>query len=709
MLAVVIFMATLISLKTLPSLEQVATTASQPLLLDRYRQPLYYQVRRDWNVYDQAPLHNIPPLLQQAFIFSEDKRFYSHHGVDWQAKLHAMWEDLRAMHIIRGASSITEQVVRIVHTRPRTIWSKWIEAIEAYFLEIKETKLNILEFYLNQVPYANEHRGIVQASRYYFNRDIDTLSPKEMLALVVMARAPSAYDLFHNYKGCESRILQLNDRLYSEGVISEAVYQQIKTSSLQPTKTPLEMDTYHFAHFVWSHIDNGTQRLTTTLDSNLQLTVKKMLDKRIEQLAGKNVHNGAVLVVDHQTNEILAWAVAGDIKQETNGSFVDALLTPRQPGSTLKPFIYTLALEKGWTAATIIKDEPLQTVVGNGLHSYKNYSRVFYGDLTVRESLANSLNIPAVKALDYVGINTALDTLHRLGIKDLARNPSVYGVGLALGNGEVSLYELVQAYTALANKGIYRPLRFKLDEYTPRGEAVFSPEVTSIVSSIISDNISRQLEFGDGNSLFFAVDTAAKTGTSTDYRDAWIVAYNYRYMVGIWMGNLDREPMSDVTGSTGPALLAHSIFTELNRNQETKALYVSPKLSQRRVCVAMPYENSCVYRDEWFVPGTEPVESSKLQKPKLNVLPIQIQKPSDDLDMAIDPRIPDQLEAFEFSLNQHEKIKKVDWYVDGVLIASTDTEKYLWSMVRGKHVVKADVLLNDGDQRETPTVNFTVK
>ena len=370
----------------------------------------------------------------------------------------------------------------------------------------------------------------------------------------------------------------------------------------------------------------------------------------------------------------------------------------------------TKALEKGWTAATIVRDEPLQTAVGQGLHSYRNYSRLFYGDLTVREALANSLNIPAVKALDYIGASSAIDLLRRIGMDDLSKNPSIYGDGLALGNGEISLFELVQAYAVLADRGIYLPLQFRpSSERIGQREQVFSAEAISIISNILSDNNARQLEFGAGNSLAFSVDTATKTGTSTDHCDAWIVAYNYRYVVGIWMGNLDRKPMKDITGSTGPALLAHAIFSELNRDKEPQPLYLSPKLAKQKVCTAMANQKSCLFRDEWFVPGTEPNTPQELQHSKMTVLPMVIQKPSEGLNLAMDPRIPDNLEAFEFALNQEKNIRLVEWYLDGELMATTDQTKYLWPLVRGTHRLRAQITTLDQKSLSTSLVAFHVK
>lgn len=695
------------ALQALPSLSTVAVVSNMPQLLDRHGNLLDTTIERGWNTHDQVDLHQIPDILQKAFVLSEDKRFHSHHGVDWWARWHALWQTLLARANVRGASTITEQVVRMVHPRKRTLWSKWLEGLEAGVLDQQESKWNILEFYLNQLPYGAERRGLLQAARYYFDRDLDTLSLKEMLALVVLARAPSVYAAERNAPRLEKRILQLASRLEVDGLITPQEYHLCQTQLLQMTKSTPISSVFHFAQQVWKNTPTGTTRVHTTLDGALQQTTTQLLNERLAQLADKNVQNGSVLVVDHQQHEILAWAVSGDIARRSPGAFIDSVITPRQPGSTLKPFVYALALEKGWTAATQLKDAPLDTAVGHGLHSYRNFSRVFYGDITLREALANSLNIPAVKALEFVGMGPALERMQRLGMQELSKNPAIYGEGLALGNGEISLFELVQAYTALADRGNYQPLRFLLSDKTVQGDSVFSAEISSIISNILADAPARQLEFGGGSSLSFPVETAAKTGTSTDNRDAWIVAYNHRYLVGIWMGNLNRQPMRDVTGSNGPALLAHSIFSVLNRDSDTKPLYLSSTLIKSPVCQFNDKTHECSFRDEWFVPGTEPVTTPAVTAKTPLVL--KIGKPSDGLMLAMDPRVPDTLEAFEFSLNQPDAVESVTWVLDGQVIAQTATGKYSWTLVRGEHLLYAKYLNGDSKTLFTDTVAYTVK
>src|SRR5581483_5485643 len=315
-------------------------------------------------------------------------------------------------------------------------------------------------------------------------------------------------------------------------------------------------------------------------DPYLQGATQQILDTALTSLSKRKVHDGGVLIVDHARNEILAWVVGhvrGKEESTDPGMGYDTIITPRQPGSTMKPLLYATAIEKGWTAATLINDDELSEAVGGGQHTFHNYSHIHYGLIRLREALGNSLNIPAVRTLKFVGTASFLERLHELGLTSLQQHPDFYGDGLALGNGEVTLYEMAQAYTVLARHGSFVPLTFVPRESSAQSSrAVFSPEVTSLIANILSDPDARSLEFGGG--LQFPVETAVKTGTSSDYRDAWAIGFDYAHTVAVWMGNLNDTPMDGVTGSVGPAMVLRSVFAQLNRNQDTRGLWLSPKL-----------------------------------------------------------------------------------------------------------------------------------
>ncbi len=694
---------------------------------DRNGQPLSVTYQNNWNYHDYALLHEIPKLLQQAFIVTEDKRFYEHGGVDWPARFHAFFQNILAFRGVRGASTITEQVIRILHPRPRTIWSRWVEGFEAANLEKKFSKDKILEFYLNQVPYAAQRRGVVQAARYYFDRDLDTLSTGEMLALAVIVRAPARLDLKLGAERAKGRVLQIAKRLLEAGMISHAELESVNRDDLILNRPATQAQASHFVYYMYNrgisphHFRGG--KLLTTIDSSLQSKVQSIIDNRLKDLQPRRVTNGAVLVVDHERGEVLAWVNSGDFSPDIPGSQIDAIITPRQPGSALKPFLYGLALETGWTAATLIDDSPLVGQVGQGQHFFHNYSHQNYGLLRLRDCLGNSLNIPAVKTIQFVGYKKFLQRLHLLGFNSLKQDAGFYGDGLALGNGEVTLFELVQAYTALARRGAFRPLSLVMDDESAPERKAYTQEVASVITDILSDPKARALEFGNDNLLGFPMHTAVKTGTSTDYCDAWAIGFSHRYVVGVWMGNLDRRPMQGITGSIGPALALRSVFAELNRDEEGSALYLSPHLASVEICqlTGKLATADCPSLHEWFISGHLPADkcamhSGQTGKDLMTAAEIRnavrLEQPTPGLMLAMDPRIPDDVEAFPLQLPRRLPVEKIQWIVDGIIVGTTteNIHRFLWPLVRGQHIAQARVWIpGKTEPMETPPVDFIVK
>lgn len=713
--AAALAVATRLSMREFPDdLRSLAGTAVKSRLLARDGTPLSYTLENSWNTTDVAPLAEIPTLLQTAFIVAEDQHFYEQQGVDWPARFAALWLDVREGAAIRGASTITEQVVRMIHPRPRTPWSRWIEGFEARRLDARLSKAQILEFYLNQVPYAERRRGVRQAARLYFGRGLDTLSIGEQLALAVLVRSPAGMDLRRNAPRARRAIDQLADRMQQRGELTLAQHDQVRREPWVLDDPPGPLDASYFVSRVLTMSSTGpvTPQVRTSLDPHVQTTTQDILDRALTDLAKRHVHDGAVLVIDHRRNEILSWVVgrsrATASASETAAGGYDTVLTPRQPGSTMKPLLYALALERGWTAATLIDDAELSESVGNGQHTFQNYSRRHYGLLRLREALGNSLNIPAVKTLKFVGEDAFMERLHALGITSLTQHPEFYGDGLALGNGEVSLLEMAQAYTVLARQGRYEPLTLLAEDPAPRPETrVFTPAVASLIGNILADPDARMLEFGRG--LQFPVETAIKTGTSTDYRDAWAIAFDYRHTIAVWMGNLDGSAMDGVTGAVGPAMVLRSLFSELNRNQDTQPLPLSRDLVLAKICRRDGHlaDADCESTTEWFVPGTLPPArgpSSVAVAPQYRLL-----QPTAGLHVAHDPRIPAEFEALPMRIAAVPGLRHVDWYVDGKLAASTMDARFAWPLRRGTHSVQAQIWTDSaGGAHGTEDIRFYV-
>jgi penicillin-binding protein 1C len=758
--------ATFSAMRPLPdSLTRLTQGQVYADILDRHGYLLALS-RQNRFSYKTVPLWKIPEPLIAAFVLAEDKRFYRHRGVDWPARAGACWTNLKAWRVVRGASTITEQCVRILHPRARTFFNRWIETLEAYQLEHRFSKDEILEFYINQVPFSHQCRGISEAAEFYFDRTLDTLSTQEMLSLAVMVRAPSFLSPTEQKpqgnEALNKRVELLAARMKSKGLLAENELSRLGRLDLREAKVPIEAS--HFVRYIkndFSEQYRSSPRLITTLDANLQRKLDQILKEALKHLKNKKVGSGAILVLDHQTDEILAWVNGSDFFSPEQGSQIDAVLTLRQPGSALKPFLYSLALDHGYTAASIIPDIPLLQPVGHGLHNFKNYSTQYYGPMRLRCALGNSLNVPAVRTAQALGVTLFRDTLRQLGFQSLGQDAEHYGEGLALGNGEVSLYELVRAYGVLARSGVYREPKVFLAENRPGSEKrIFSSESSSLIGHMLSDPSARLLEFGGSGLFDLPVQTAVKTGTSTDYRDAWAVGFNYKYVVGVWMGNLDYTPMVDITGSRGPALVLRSVLHELTKDQETQPLYFDRSLVPARICalsgklasadcpqVVMEYfriqevpKQVCPwhkkvgqalvtrlplqYQDwlktdegrQWFAEAyvlSEDRSGVPDQKSsKKAVIPVRMIQPVEDLDIALDPRIPDALERFPLVIESSHPVAQIEWFLDGQLLGVTgpDTNRYLWQPQRGRHSAYAKVLLKQTNSTyQTPKVPFWVK
>jgi len=629
-----------------------------------------------------------------------------------------MSQRIRINYNSRGASTITEQVVRMIHPRPRSFWSKWVEGLEAMRLEMSLNKATILEFYLNQIPYASNRRGVVQAARYYFNRDINTLNTKEMLALVVLVRAPSKFDLFQGKIKIEESISSLAKSMLSSKLLDQDSVNNLVNYELALETTTPPIEAFHFVDYVRKvsghEFGRSHSKIITTLDGNLQQFVSDLLENRVKALSPRGISSASALVIDHKTGEVLAWASVGIGCKEENhqisGCKIDMVTSPRQPGSALKPFLYASALEKGWNANTIINDAPFSETVGNGIHHFHNYSHIYYDKVTLRVALGNSLNIPAIHTINYVSPKSYLSKLHDLGFLSLTKHADFYDNGLALGSGEVSLYELVQAYSVFPNNGKFKPLKITFyQDFPGREQQIYSEEVTSLIGNILSDPYARMLEFGRNSVLNLPTQTAVKTGTSKDYRDAMAVGYNHRYVVGIWMGNTDYKPTDGITGSLGPSLLLRGIFNELEKNSNTAPLYLSPKLIVKESCInVQDIENdnpNCPSRTEYFIANNQ-TDNKKLEYVQNQA--IKICRPAKNLEMAIDPRVPRDKQVFEMAVSGILEDDQVEWIIDDKQYPLVTGNKFIWTTEKGSHKVTAKIWRDGKILATTEEHNFKV-
>lgn len=656
--------------------------------LDRSGEPLNATYQSYWNTRDAMALHDMPPLLVKMFVFAEDKNFYDHGGVDWAARGAAVWQNVRAGGIVRGASTLTEQVARMIAPRKRTLFSKIVEGIDAARLERRFSKNDILEFYLNQVPYAANRRGIKQAARHYFSKTPDRLSVREAAALVVLVRAPSSFD---PYRGAADINGLIDRRLESFAKAEIITPEQLKSAlgeTLKPAPPELTVEAPHFLRYLRDVGANGGA-VDATLDAWLQKKVAGLTRRRLKNLAKRNAGNAAVLVADVKTGDILVWAVESGGK---NASAVNAVLTPRQPASAQKPLLYALALTKGMRASTKITDAPFSRAVGQGVHHFKNYSRTHYGAVTVRRALGNSLNIPALKTIEFVGVENYFRFLLDLGFARFDRGADYYREGLALGNAEATLFELTRAYLMLANGGVLKPLRAYKGQAVEPDRRVLPETAATLIGDILSDPFAREFEFGRDSVLNFPVQTAVKTGTSTGYRDAWAMGYNADFVAGVWIGNLDYSPMIDVTGASGAGLLLRSVFTELNKIRNSGGL----RLSDGLVAQTVGGET------EYFDPDVAETYAEN------NAAPVVL-SPENGVMLAVDPRVPVEWQAYPFSVSDLPDGARVLWFVDGEKTAATTQKTFLWRPVKGSHTVVAEIVDRNGGKTVFPARTVIVK
>jgi penicillin-binding protein 1C len=508
-------------------------------------------------------LEDLPPRIIYAMLAAEDKRFFDHSGVDWLAVSRSTRDAIRHRRVVSGASTITQQLVKVAEPRPRNWRTKIIEAVTAIRLEQLWSKERILEEYLNRVDFGNLNIGVSSASEYYFGKPLNDLSEAEAAFIAGLPKNPSRLNPHRALSATQARQRTVLRRMRDNGWLTAAQFD--RASSEQPRLLPQRRQ-FRAPHFVDLILGDeaNTGRTRTTLDLGLSEFVERQLREQLEPLRSLNATNGAAVVIDNENGDVLALVGSEDYFAPGFGQFNGATAR-RSPGSTIKPFTYLLALESGATPATIYADVPTEFRTPTGNYRVDNYQRKCAGPVTLRSALACSLNIPAVHALNAVG---GAEVLYRrlwdFGFSTLDREPAAYGLGLTLGNAEARLLDLTNAYAALARLGEWRP--YQLVAGTTRNESrqVADPRSCWLLADILSDNSARIPSFGIDSTLRFSFPVACKTGTSTDYRDNWAMAFTPEFTVGVWVGNFDGSPMRGVSGVTGAAPLMHAIMDHLH-------------------------------------------------------------------------------------------------------------------------------------------------
>jgi len=523
-------------------------------IYDAYGRVLRDVLSPSENYSSPVTLDKVSPWMILALVAAEDKRFFTHSGVDIKAISRAAWQNANAGGVVSGASTITQQLVKAIEPRERTFFSKIKEALTALKLEKTADKYQILEDYLNTAHFSNMTRGVQAAADFYFHADAATLSISQAAFLAAMVKSPVKYNPLKNLDAAVKRRDAVLKKMFDNGFITEEMYELSVSEKPEIYGVKRAFRAPHFTRYVLNRFENPPSEITTTLNLRLQMFLQDLVPLYLEKLADNNVTNAAVVIIENKTGNVLAYLGSQNYFDAADGQ-VDGIIALRQPGSALKPFIYALAMERGgYTPATLIKDE--DTFFKGGFRP-RNYDEKFHGLVPLRNALANSYNVPVVRVAEEMGVENILEILRSFGFASLTKDADNYGLGIALGNGEVRLIELAAAYAALANGGRYIPPNFTLAPRLENGaeRRVLSPQTAYLVTHILADNNARAAAFGLNSPLTLPFDFAAKTGTSKDYRDNWAVGFTPEWTIAVWAGNFNGEPMRKVSGISGAAPL----------------------------------------------------------------------------------------------------------------------------------------------------------
>ncbi len=569
-----------------------------PQTADRNGEPLRLLLTSDERFFQPVALSECGPIFLRATLAAEDKRFWRHTGVDWFSTARAVKEIAVHRRVMSGASTITQQLIKNAEPRPRTVRTKILENLQALKLERSWSKAQILTAYVNRIDYGNLCRGAGTAAWFYFDKPLADVSPAEAAFLAALPNGPSRLNPHRHFERAKRRQLIILGRMHRLGWLGVAAHRRACAEPIALNREGRAFAAAHFVDWVRQHREVKTN-VRTTLDLALNQFVHRTLVDRLAQLTRRNVSNGAVVVIENATGNVLAMVGSRDYFEVESGQ-VNGAWAPRSAGSTFKPFTYLLALESGMTPATVIADVPTDFATSTGVFSPQNFNRQFHGPMRLRLALANSLNVSAVKVLEAAGGAVRLQTrLRECGLTTLEAKANHYGLGLTIGNAEARLLELTNAYATLARMGVHRPVRLLADD-PHTAQRVFDERHAWLMADMLSDNTARAQAFGWDSALAFDFPVACKTGTSTDFRDNWAMGYTPEFTVGVWVGNFDGAPMQDVSGVTGAAPVMHSVMEHLHNRFGTSA-FVRPNGLSRAQVNSITGRRAGEGVAEWFV------------------------------------------------------------------------------------------------------------
>lgn len=600
-----------------PELLQEIRYVKPTRILDRNGK-LLYEIHVD-KEYDPVKIDKIPLHVIEATLAVEDDSFYDHSGFDIKSIVRALWKII-VEDELQGGSTITQQLVKNVLLSPeRTLPRKLKELALAVNVERHYSKDEILELYLNNIPYGGNAYGIQAASKKFFDKNVWELDVAEASMLAGLPSAPSIYSPLTEEDLAKERQKLTLDRMVELEYLSQEAADEAYNKELEYAKQVNIIRAPHFVAFIRdelykkygrSYVDLGGLTVKTSLDLELQERIQNIVNDEVEKNSHVNLSNGASIVLDNESGEILAYVGSINYYEDDYGAY-DVITAQRQPGSSIKPITYALALEKGYTPATIIPDRPITFQTPGGVYSPVNYDGRYHGNVSLRQALANSYNVPAVVTLRNIGIDNMVDLGMKMGLKTW-RLDSNYGLSITLGGREIRLLDLTNAYSIFPRGGVYKDVKpfvsikdsngYEIYNHLPQNEArVLSPQTSYLISHILSDNNARTPAFGSRSSLVIPGYTvAAKTGTTDEKRDNWTLGYTPTYTVGVWVGNNDNTPMNQylASGLTGAAPIWNKVMKTLLDGKSNEPFPIPDG-------ILIMTDSACGNRTELFVRGSQ--------------------------------------------------------------------------------------------------------
>jgi penicillin-binding protein 1C len=668
-----------------------------------------------------VPLEKMGPWLPRVTVALEDRRFYEHRGIDWHAIAAASTRNLRSRHLLSGASTITQQLVKLATGRDQRSWSrKLYEAIIAWKVERRWSKERILAEYLNRSSYGNRRIGPEAAARAYFDKPARDLTLSEAIFLAGLPQAPTRFNPWRHPGQASRKYSRSLARLVELGVLTRN-QQSLLESPPKIAHTDPPRLAPHFVDTLVAREPGLRGTVTTTLDLHLQTTIEGLVRSHLAALNRHDITQAAVVVVENATGAVRAMVGSENYAV----SQINGAMQPRSCGSTLKPFVYLDAIDKRLlTSASLLPDTPDAIRDEYADYDPQNYNHHYLGPVRLREALGCSLNVPAVFALSRLGARPAFYQLQKWGF-NFPQGLAEYGAGFVLGNAETRLVDLAAAYAGLARGGTAMRAKFLAAEHQPLTR-IASSEATAIITDILCDNDARQKSFGPHSPLAFEQRVAAKTGTSSGFRDTWTVGFDKEHTVAVWAGNFDGRPMRDTFAVRAATPLWAAVMQELlRRDHALDPPMENERLVRREICQAtglLPSRFSPAKLSELFLAGTEPREDStyyfasdgKLLLPDAysrwcasrdNTIgahvrsDFRITSPPPNAHYEIDPVLPSSQQMVELTA---AAASDVEWFVNNERISPQHDSRFFWQLAPGEWRVRA--VSRVGTAEETITV-----